>query len=73
MKKKYTIIEAIKEVLSNKITINTTDVFDSEEELIQYINELKQKYINLRLFDTVDISHFELYNSFLVTGSVCVK
>ena len=45
------------EYLSNKITINTTDVFDSEEELIQYINELKQKYINLRLFDTVDISH----------------
>lgn len=45
------------EHLSNKIKIDTEHVFNTEDELKNYINEIVQKYTNLRVFESVSINY----------------
>lgn len=52
----YTINGITKEeYLSHKISINHTKIFESKEELESYIQSVKQKMENLRLFDDIQI------------------
>lgn len=43
--------------VDQKVHISRKSVFKSEEELKKYIAELKQRYINLRLFDEVTVEY----------------
>ena len=45
------------EHLSNKIKIDTERVFNTENDLKTYINEIVQKYTNLRVFESVSINY----------------